>query len=104
MKTIFTLLMCTVVFGSVIAQNMDIEVAKTATPITIDGEADDAWEAVSAFEIDVWGEDNPIPDPTDFAARYKMLWDDTYLYFICTVEDDILMEMADCEGVEDWLV
>ncbi len=104
MKTIFTLLMCSVVFGSAIAQNMDIEVAKTATPIVIDGLADDAWESVSAFEIDQWGEDNPIPDPTDFAARFKMLWDDDYLYFLCTLEDDILMGMADCEGVVDWEV
>jgi hypothetical protein len=77
----------------------DLSVNKTGTPIVIDGTAADA----------VWGlvEENMVANqfvgvvdgPADSEGSFKMLWDDNFLYFFCTVTDEILLE--DSEGANE---
>lgn len=74
------------------AFSQDLVVQKTGTPITIDGKADDAvWALVEENIVD-----NPFvgerEDEYDSEGHFKMLWDDTYLYFICDVWDLDLYE------------
>jgi hypothetical protein len=70
----------------------DLVVQKTATPITINGLADEAvWALVDENIVDntYVGERE---DEYDSEGRFKMLWDDTYVYFICDVWDLDLVE------------
>lgn len=76
-------------------------VTKTNVPITIDGSSDDA----------IWGmiEENLVNNPYvgapddefDSEGRFKMTWDETYLYFICEVNDDVLFEDSDGANEHD---
>jgi hypothetical protein len=88
------------------AQNLIIEVPKASTAVTIDGEIDEAWDIAPTFTIDKWGENNPVPDESDFSANFKLLWDDSYLYFLGTITDDILMDQTACSDASlvDWEV
>ena len=88
------------------AQNRVIEIPKASSAITIDGEVEVVWDAAPAYTIDKWGEDNPVPAADDFSANFKLLWDESYVYFLGTITDDILMDQAACSdaALEDWEV
>lgn len=88
------------------AQNRVIEVPKASLAITIDGVVEEVWDAVPAYTVDKWGEDNPVPAEDDFSANFKLLWDDSYVYFLGTITDDILMDQAACSeaALVDWEV
>ncbi|XOV66031.1 MAG: family 10 glycosylhydrolase [Fluviicola sp.] len=59
-------------------------VARAETAIKIDGKADKAWEKAPFSDsfIDIEGE-----KPVKFDTRFKMLWDDTYLYVYAELEE-----------------
>ena len=88
------------------AQNRVIEIPKASSAITIDGEVEVVWDAAPAYTIDNWGEDNPVPTEDDFSANFKLLWDESYVYFLGTITDDILMDQAACSdaALVDWEV
>ena len=88
------------------AQNRIIEVPKASSAITIDGEVEVVWDAAPSYTIDMWGEDNPVPSADDFSATFKSLWDESYVYFLGTITDDILMDQAACTdaALVDWEV
>ncbi len=79
------------IFSSIIVAQ-DLVLMKTSTPIVVDGLAnDEAWAMVEENIVD-----NPFvgerEDEYDSEGRFKMLWDDTYIYFICDVWDLDLYE------------
>jgi hypothetical protein len=88
------------------AQNTFVQVPKATAAITIDGEIDEAWDTAPLFTIDNWGDDNPVPDASDFSSSFKLLWDESYIYFLGVLTDDILMDQAACSdaGLVDWEV
>ena len=92
--------------GFSFAQNTVIEVPKTSAGITIDGDVESTWDLAQAYTIDWWGKDKPTPDASDFSASFKVMWDDSYLYFLGMITDDILMDSAACADatIPDWEV
>lgn len=80
----------------------------TETAPEINGEIDAVWDGLDFIEIVEWGEDddgNPeAPEPTDFKATFKIMWDGIYIYFLGVVVDDIVTEQAamTTSGAPDW--
>lgn len=69
-----------------------LEVYKTSNPIKIDGVAtENAWNLSQWYAIDqIWmGE---AFDHQDFRGRYKLSWDEDYLYLLVEITDDILYD------------
>ncbi|MGC8824214.1 MAG: sugar-binding protein [Bacteroidales bacterium] len=107
MKKLYLLLSaCALIVGTTLAQNREVNVKKTTTPITIDGTEDEAWAAADTFNIWYWGKDKTAPNELDFKAYFKLLWDDNYLYFIGFIDDDDLMtqDRAATLQLVDWEV
>ncbi|MCR9171008.1 MAG: family 10 glycosylhydrolase [bacterium] len=59
-------------------------IARASSSIKIDGKADKAWDLAPFSDkfIDIEGE-----KPVKFDTRFKMLWDDTYLYVYAELEE-----------------
>ena len=69
-----------------------LTVQKTATPPTIDGVAmDNCWNLASWHPLDQnWlGEAYAFED---FNGRYKLSWDENYLYLLVEITDDVLYD------------
>ena len=97
------------IFSSGIAYSQYVEdtitVNKTLVPPEIDGYNDDeAWETEEFYTITEYGLDEfdepQSPDPDDFIAQYKMLWDDEYIYFLGVITDDFVSEQSDLVAAE----
>ena len=61
-------------------------------PIMIDGEAlEHSWKNAQWRNIDkhILGE---YPSREDFSGRYKLLWDEQYLYLLAEISDDVLFD------------
>lgn len=67
---------------------------------TIDGEIDGAWDMASWNQIAYLMPDPWVTPDTPFEAMYKLLWDDTNLYILVEVVDDVLAVYT--EGVGAW--
>ncbi len=69
-------------------------VYRSAEPIVIDGKADDlAWADAEWFAIDqVWIPYNATMADGDFEGRFKLSWDDEYLYILAEIVDDMLSD------------
>lgn len=67
---------------------------RTAEPIVIDGKADDAaWADAEWFAIDqVWIPYGAVMAPGDFEGRFKLTWDEDYLYILAEIVDDMLSD------------
>lgn len=69
-----------------------------ATPITIDGcPSESIWETTNWYDMNhIWmGEE---VEPSDYYGRFKLAWDQNYLYVLVEVTDDYLQEtLADGE-------
>ena len=70
-----------------------IVVYRTLEPPYIDGYDDGyEWETENFHYITIWGEDEfgepQFPDPADITAKYKLLYDDEYIYFLGVSIDD----------------
>ena len=71
---------------------MAIDVEHTATPITIDGVSESAWDQAK-WQPMPFLMDGTLPDSDkDFKGRYKLLWDENYLYLQADIVDDVLID------------
>jgi len=70
---------------------MSIEANKTDKKIVIDGVQEEAWSTSTWYPIDklMLG---TISNKNDFSGRFKMLWDENYLYLAAEIIDDILFD------------
>lgn len=67
-------------------------ISKTNEPMTIDGSADEKiWQAQPWHLIDqaIIGD---LPAPSDFSGRYKLVWDQQYIYILAEITDDKLFD------------
>ncbi|MDP2636296.1 MULTISPECIES: CBM9 family sugar-binding protein [unclassified Pseudoalteromonas] len=81
---ISSLLVCNAAFA--------IDVEHTSTPITIDGVAESAWDKAT-WQTMPHLMDGTLPDSSkDFKGRYKLLWDEGYLYLQADIADDVLID------------
>ena len=69
-----------------------IEVFKTENPITLDGKAtENAWNSAQWHALDQnWL--GPAYNHDDFKGRYKLSWDENYLYVLVEITDDIFYD------------
>ena len=67
------------------------KVAMVDTAPEIDGEVDPIWAKSSWHNLDkhILGE---LPDSEDFSGRYKLLWDESKLYLLAEITDDVLFD------------
>ena len=69
-----------------------VSVNKAETAIVIDGVATEpAWKNAPWLALDkhIVGE---YPSSDDFSGRYKLLWDEQYLYLMAELNDDVLFD------------
>ncbi|RPA64099.1 sugar-binding protein [Shewanella frigidimarina] len=79
---------------------MDVEY--TATPIKIDGVADAAWQQAK-WQTMPYLMDGVLPDSaSDFSGKYKLLWDEHYLYLQAEITDDVLLDTHADPAVNYW--
>ncbi|WP_041413190.1 CBM9 family sugar-binding protein [Shewanella frigidimarina] len=79
---------------------MDVEY--TATPIKIDGVADAAWQQAK-WQTMPYLMDGALPDSaSDFSGKYKLLWDEHYLYLQAEITDDVLLDTHADPAVNYW--
>jgi len=66
---------------------------KATETMTIDGLANEAvWAKSSWYTIDqAWL--FSLPSPADFTGRYKLAWDQNYLYVLAEITDDVLSDV-----------
>jgi len=94
---IFTILAIFMVFvGSAWSQTQNDTIFnfKTQTPVTVDGQAtEDCWAKAEWNVIDqVWIPWNAKMKEGDFSGRFKVSWDDDFLYMLVEVVDDSLSD------------
>jgi hypothetical protein len=77
------------------------EVKHTATPIKIDGLAEQTWDN-AAWQPMAYLMANSLPKEDDFSGRYKLLWDNQYLYLQAEITDDILFDKIADPTVKYW--
>ncbi|GGP63317.1 CBM9 family sugar-binding protein [Shewanella saliphila] len=79
---------------------MDVEY--TATPIEIDGVSDSAWQKAKWHTMPHLM-DGVLPDSaSDFSGKYKLLWDEHYLYLQAEITDDVLLDTHASPRVNYW--
>jgi hypothetical protein len=77
------------------------EVNHTETPIEIDGVAEQTWDN-AAWQPMAYLMADSRPKPEDFSGRYKLLWDNQYLYLQAEITDDILFDKIADPKVKYW--
>ena len=77
------------------------EVKHTAIPIKVDGAAEKAWDDAQWHPMSYLMA-NSIPKEEDFSGRYKLLWDNQYLYLQAEITDDILFDKTADPKVKYW--
>ncbi|WOH37258.1 CBM9 family sugar-binding protein [Thalassotalea fonticola] len=86
------LLSCLLVSTLCLADENIIAVNKAEVAIDIDGKAtEQVWNNAQWLPIDkhIVGE---YPSSDDFSGRYKLLWDEDYLYLMAEINDDVLFD------------
>ncbi|MBB1439036.1 CBM9 family sugar-binding protein [Shewanella sp. SG41-4] len=79
-----------------------MDVDYTATPIKIDGVADVAWQQAK-WQAMPYLMDGVLPDSaSDFSGKYKLLWDEHYLYLQAEITDDVLLDTHADPAVNYW--
>lgn len=75
----------------------------TENPVVIDGQASEAcWENASWVAIDqVWIPWGETMTQGDFEGRFKVSWDENYLYMLVEVQDDSLSDDYD-NPLDNW--
>jgi hypothetical protein len=89
---LFLLLSLTSIVSFAQEKEGDYKAHKAATPLTIDGKGNEKdWKKADWKEIKyAWLGANPGPE--DFQGRYKMLWDENYIYYLVEIHDDSLSD------------
>jgi len=106
MKIVFTkesILLRTFLFSSVLccAQISATDVKHTATPIKIDGIAEQTWDN-ALWQPMPYLMAGSVPKANDFSGRYKLLWDNQYLYLQAQITDDILFDKTADPKIKYW--
>ena len=83
------------------AQISATEIKHTATPIMIDGAAEQTWDNAQ-WQPMAYLMAGSQPKETDFSGRYKLLWDNQYLYLQAQITDDILFDKTADPTVKYW--
>jgi hypothetical protein len=81
------------------------KIYKVPSPITIDGTPDAAWSNASVLSAAATKLiSGAVSNNADLSGNFKALWDDTYLYVLADVSDDVLVNEStnvyDDDGVE----
>lgn len=96
MKIITILAIFMVFAGSIFGQTQNDTIFnfKTQTPVTVDGQAtEDCWAKAEWNAIDqVWIPWNAKMKEGDFSGRFKVSWDEDFLYMLVEVVDDSLSD------------
>ena len=96
MKLLTTFALLILTLGSTFSQtkNDTIFNYKSKTPITVDGQAgEDCWANAEWHNIDqVWIPYNASMKDGDFEGRFKVSWDEEFLYVLVEVVDDLLSD------------
>jgi len=66
-------------------------IKKATTPIIIDGKADPHWNSIEWKNIDQRWIGEAYTDE-DFSGRYKLSWDQNFLYVFAEIQDDTLID------------
>ena len=83
------------------AQNL-LSVNKAVSVMTIDGmPSEQSWHKANWHDVDqhIIGE---YPAPEDFSAQYKLLWDESFLYVLVKLYDDVLYDANPNPLVRYW--
>jgi hypothetical protein len=101
-------MVCALVCQSASAQTPAAQIKKTATPPVIDGNGSDAvWANANAYGTTTFFNVVDPPDPTplqpsaDFTIEWRALWDDTNLYVMSKVNDDVIVNSLEATGGPD---
>ncbi len=101
-----TSLFVSMLFGAALstqaAAAAPLPVTYTASPLNIDGAAQEpAWQQADWHPLShhIVGD---TPTPADFSGRYKLLWDERYLYVLVEVIDDVLYDRYPNPRVQYW--
>lgn len=81
------------------------KIFKVSSPITIDGTIDPVWTHASVVSVSATKLlSGTVSNAADLSGTGKVLWDDTYLYFLADVSDEALVNESaniyDDDGVE----
>ena len=71
---------------------MAIDVEHTSTPITIDGVSESAWDKATWHDMPYLMDGTLPSNDADFKGRYRLLWDQNYLYLQADIVDDVLID------------
>ena len=96
-----SVLFCSYVSSHDSAHISATEVKHTATPIKIDGAAEQTWDNAQWQPMDYLMAGTQ-PKVEDFYGRYKLLWDNQYLYLQAEITDDILFDKIADPKVKYW--
>ncbi|MBK6285131.1 MAG: T9SS type A sorting domain-containing protein [Draconibacterium sp.] len=96
MKIFTTITILLLIAGPVFSQTQNDTIFnfKTLTPVTIDGQATEVcWTGAEWHAIDqVWIPWNAKMKDGDFSGRFKVAWDEDFLYMLVEVVDDSLSD------------
>lgn len=68
------------------------DVNYTSTPIHIDGVSEDAWNKATWHDMPHLMDGTLPTSDNDFTGRYRLLWDEQYLYLQADISDDVLID------------
>jgi len=91
----FTLIiLILLIYTKIYSQDIKYTVSKTNSPPIIDGKMDDLWSSIPVIDefysiCENEYETSP-DDEMDASLKFKILWDDTYLYFYAETFNDTL--------------
>jgi hypothetical protein len=77
------------------------EVKHTATPVKVDGLSEQTWDTAE-WQPMPYLMANSLPNTKDFSGRYKLLWDEQFLYLQAEITDDILYDKIADPKVNYW--
>jgi hypothetical protein len=92
-----TLIMTLLVTFNALALN----VKHTEKAIVIDGQTDQAWHNV-AWQPMPYSMAGSLPNKQDFNGRYRLLWDENYLYLQAEITDELLLDRTADPLVAYW--
>lgn len=78
-------------FGAVAKSGGEFVAQQVLQPINIDGKVDAAWQNKSWYPLNQLILGKPYTNE-DFSGRFKLAWDDEYLYLLAEVTDDVLFD------------
>jgi hypothetical protein len=94
-----SVLFCSYIFFADISYATDV--SSTSTPIKIDGISEQTWDTAT-WQPMAYLMAESEPKLEDFYGRYKLLWDNNYLYLQAEITDNILFDKTPDPKVNYW--